>query len=87
MQAGTDDAEDYVVYVAEVSALVDEVETLTASFYVTGGALSRAQVWLDGGQGSVLFTAPDAPERVHGWVALMDARGGVAWEGFTIDVR
>lgn len=86
MKAGADDAEPYVVYVAEESALFDRVETLTAFVYVTAGDLSLTQVSLVEGQGTTQFTAPDEPATVHGWVVLVDARGGLAWEGFTVAV-
>ena len=86
VRADPADAEPYVVYVAEESALFDEVETLTASLYVTGGALSLTRVELDEAQASVRFTAPGEPGVVHGWVVLVDSRGGMTWDGFAVEI-
>jgi len=84
--APPDDAEDYVVYVAERSRLVDRVEELTASFYATSGSLTVTRAPLAEGRAQSRLTAPSEPGLVHGWVVVVDSRGGLDWAGFTVEV-
>ncbi|MEN0067090.1 MAG: hypothetical protein AAGA48_33475 [Myxococcota bacterium] len=87
VRTAPEDAEPYVVYVAEESALFDRIETLTASFYTTAGGLSQSRVELADGRATTQFTAPSEPGVVEGWVVVVDARGGVVWDGFTMEIR
>jgi len=87
VQVSPDSEEAYVVYVPEASTLQEATEELTASWYMTSGTLSRGSEILGGGAATTRWTAPKAPGPVYGWVVVRDSRGGMAWEGFTVEVE
>ncbi len=84
-------AETYVRYDSAAGVLLDEREWLRVQWFVTEGALSAGQqtVSFSGSSASIAsttWTAPSESATVHGWVVVTDARGGVAWRGFTLAV-
>ncbi|MGH1340895.1 MAG: hypothetical protein ACRBN8_05055 [Nannocystales bacterium] len=84
-------AEAYVRYDSANGVLVDEREWLRVQWFVTDGQLSAGQQTLTDSQSappvaSTLWTAPPEATTVHAWVVVTDARGGVAWRAFSIDV-
>jgi hypothetical protein len=86
-----DGAEDYLSIDPVSKEIVTRRESIVASWYATAGAFDEAR----NGRGEsdpstdVLnaWTAPNAPGTVHVWVVLRDARGGVGWGSYTLDVR
>ncbi len=86
-------SEHYAVYDAHSSRLLGRDETLSATWFVTGGKLSLGSAILSSEQlqsGAVFdntWTAPSKPARVFGWVVLRDERSGVSWSAFSFDVQ
>lgn len=85
-------AEPYVRYDSADGVLVDEREWLRVQWFVTDGELSAGQQTLVPSRDAPLvastsWTAPSMPATVHGWVVVTDARGGVVWTAFTIEVE
>lgn len=89
---GADDTEPYLVYSSFESTLFDRVETLTVSWYVTDGTLSRATQSLSadalaaGARFETTWEAPSGAGEVYGWAILRDDRGGVDWRSFALMV-
>ncbi|AKV01435.1 hypothetical protein AKJ09_08098 [Labilithrix luteola] len=88
---GCKGAERYMNYDAEGRSLVVRREAMRVSWFSAGGAFDQDRSGretndtvdsLDNG-----WVAPSQPSTVNGWIVLRDERGGVAWRGFTIDVR
>jgi hypothetical protein len=84
-------AEAYVSIDPTSKQIVSRRESMVASWYATAGAVDedsdgRAEddpaTYVVNG-----WTAPSTPSKVHLWVVLRDARGGVGWASYTIDVR
>jgi hypothetical protein len=84
-------AETYLVIDPTDHTLVAQRESMVASWYATGGALSldRSGRTQDDPATTAAnqWTAPSAAGSVHLWVVLRDARGGVGWESYTIAVE
>jgi len=85
-----DAAEPYVRYDSGSGTLEDEREWIRVQWLVTDGVLQRSQDTVvpnaDGAVVAAPWTAPADPTVVHGWVVLTDARGGSAWQAFSVDV-
>lgn len=84
-------AEPYVRYDSAQGVLVDEREWLRVQWFVTDGRLSAGQQTLFPSDAAPLvastsWTAPSVPATVHGWIVVTDARGGVVWTAFSIEV-
>jgi hypothetical protein len=66
-------------------------EAIVASWYATAGTFDLDRVGREGADLATTadngWTAPDTPGRVHLWVVLRDARGGVGWGSYTIAVE
>ncbi len=85
-------SEPYVRYDSERGVLVEAREWIRVQWFVTEGTLARGEATLeptDGESPSVTsrWRAPQSAAFVHGWVVVTDARGGSAWEPFTVDVH
>ena len=89
---GAADSEPYLLYSAIESKLFDRLETLTVSWYVTDGTLSRASQSLSadqlaaGARFETSWEAPSGAGTVHGWAVLRDDRGGVDWRAYELVV-
>ncbi len=84
-------AEPYVRYDSADGVLVDEREWLRVQWFITDGRLSAGQQTLFPSGAAPLvastsWTAPSADTTVHGWIVVTDARGGVVWTAFTVEV-
>ncbi|MBV1859974.1 MAG: hypothetical protein KUG77_16295 [Nannocystaceae bacterium] len=84
-------AEPYVRYDSADGVLVDEREWLRVQWFITDGRLSVGQQTLFPSEttppvASTMWTAPPGPTTVSGWIVVTDARGGVGWSAFTIEV-
>ncbi len=84
-------AEPYVRYDSADGVLVDEREWLRVQWFITDGRLSAGQQTLFPSGAAPLvastsWTAPSADATVHGWIVVTDARGGVVWTAFTVEV-
>jgi hypothetical protein len=83
--------ERFPVFEVAGRQIVDHLEELTVSWFVTAGALARDRT----GRGELepentvtnTWTAPPAPTTTHLWLVLRDNRGGVAVAEYTLDVR
>lgn len=86
------DAEAFPIYTAIDGLLSDAVETLTVSWYVTDGTLTRSKQTLTAdelaaGAFATSWTAPATAGTVYGWAILRDDRGGVDWQAFELTVQ
>jgi hypothetical protein len=88
--AACDGAEAYIAVDPTTKQLVGRRESMVTSWYATGGTLDLDRVGRDEGDLATTaenaWTAPASPTTVHLWVVLRDARGGIGWESYTIDV-
>lgn len=85
-------AEPYIVYRTADSRLHDVSESVTVRWFVSDGELDRASEYLPDAASlatpvETTWHAPGEVGLVHGWVVISDARGGVTWQAFEIDVR
>jgi hypothetical protein len=84
-------AETYILIDPTTMTLTTAHESMIASWYASAGtfALDRVGVDADDTATSVMntWTAPTTPGKVHVWVVLRDARGGVGWASYTLDVE
>ncbi len=66
-------------------------ESMVASFFATGGSFDLDRVGRSGDDVAMQvvngWTAPSSPTEVRLWVVLRDARGGVGWESYAVDVK
>jgi hypothetical protein len=84
-------AERYVVYDLATRTLVDHRESMRASWFTTTGSFANDRT----GRGEEEpesftenpWTTPDAATVAHVFVVLRDARGGVSFASYDIDVR
>jgi hypothetical protein len=83
--------ESFPVFDVGRRQIVDHVEELVASWFVTGGALARDRAGRGENEAqntvSNVWTAPAAPGPVHLWVVLRDNRGGTAVAEYLLQVR
>jgi hypothetical protein len=84
-------AETYLVYDAESQLLVERREGISASAFVTAGALGVPRAGRDGEDTAVsvelTFTAPEAPGELWLGAVLRDERGGVGFGGYRLRVE
>jgi hypothetical protein len=87
-------AERYVLLDPTSGALVDRRESMAVAWFATGGAFDFDRTGRSSEDDDVGATtsdnawqAPDKPDTVTMWVVLRDARGGVGWKQFTLDVQ
>ena len=89
--AGCMGAERYLYFDDEARQLVARRESMRVSWFASSGVFERDRT----GRASEdperssdnEWDAPAVATTVRGWVVLRDDRGGVAWQGFVIDVR
>jgi hypothetical protein len=83
-------AETYLVYDADSQSLIERRESISASAFVTGGALGIPRAGRAGDDAEVsvelTFTAPEAPGELWLGAVLRDDRGGVGFDGFRLRV-
>jgi hypothetical protein len=84
-------AETYLLIDESTRNLTTSRESMVASWYSSAGSFLLDRVGRDGSDvtSSVVntWTAPTVTGVVHVWVVLRDARGGVGWESYTLDVE
>lgn len=84
-------AERFVNFDLGSQAVLDQRESIQVSWYATAGSFdndSTGRVSTDTAVTSDNdWQAPSQAGTVHLWVVLDDARGGVGWAGYTIEVR
>jgi hypothetical protein len=84
-------AEAYVLIDASTGELSTSRESMVASWYSSAGSFMLDRVGRDGSDTTVnvvnTWTAPTTPGIVRIWVVLRDARGGVGWESYALDVE
>jgi hypothetical protein len=92
--AGTDPcggAESYLFIDPATKAITSRRESMVANWYATGGRFDEDRNGRGEGdpEASVTstWTAPGTPGTVHLWVVLRDARGGVGWGSYTVQIR
>jgi hypothetical protein len=83
-------AESYLLVDPSSRQLVTARESMVASFYATGGAFDADRVGRDDTDPGVEvddgWTAPSSAGIAHLWVVLRDARGGVGWGSYSVQV-
>ena len=88
---GAGDAESYVMFDPDTSAIVDRREALRVSWFVTGGTLTDEVTGRAEDDPAVTtsttWLAPAAPGVVHLWLVLRDSRGGGDFAGYDLEVR
>jgi hypothetical protein len=84
-------AETYVYIDPTSKQIATGRESIVASFYATAGTFDLDRVGREGTDLATTadngWTAPATPGRVHLWVVLRDARGGVGWGSYAITVE
>lgn len=84
-------AEPYLYYDIGSKALVTRTETLSASWFATGGSFQDSRTGMEitdeGALAENRWTVPREPGEVTLWVVLRDNRGGVAWKSVKLAVE
>jgi len=84
-------AERYVNFDLGSQGVIDARESIQVSWYATGGSFDNDSTGRDTGDTAVTsdnnWQAPSQAGTVHLWVVLHDARGGIGWAGYTLDVQ
>jgi hypothetical protein len=84
-------AERYAYFDAESRQLVVRRESMRVSWFTSAGLFDRDRTGRlsDDVEPSSddTWDAPSEAMLVRGWIVLRDDRGGVAWQGFVLDVR
>lgn len=84
-------AETYLLIDASTGDLATSRESMVASWYSSGGSFVLDRIGRDGSDPTVnvvnTWRAPTMPGIVRLWVVLRDARGGVGWESYSLDVE
>lgn len=85
-------AEPYVYFDPVTRGLVDRHESMRVAWFATGGSFDADRTGRDEDEHATpssddVWTAPDAAGTVHLWVVLRDARGGIDWKAFVVDVQ
>jgi hypothetical protein len=84
-------AEPYLYFDIGTRDLVTRTETLSASWFATGGSFGDSRTSLaetdDGALANNRWTAPRQAGEVSLWVVLRDNRGGVSWKQARIVVQ
>jgi hypothetical protein len=88
---GCGGAEPYLYIDPTSRQVTTRRETMSASFYATGGTFDDDSVGRDEDDPATDvvdgWTAPSAAGPVHLWVVLRDSRGGIGWSSATITVQ
>jgi hypothetical protein len=89
---GCGGAEPYVYFDPVSRTLVDRHESMRVAWFATGGSFDSDHTGREEDEYTSTssddgWTAPEATGTVHLWVVLHDARGGVDWKSFVIDVQ
>ena len=83
-------AETFLLIDPTTKELTTSRESMVASWYASAGsfALDRVGRDADDDATSVVNTwiAPPTSGAAHLWIVLRDARGGVGWQSYTIEV-
>jgi hypothetical protein len=84
-------AERYVNFDLGSQGVIDARESIQVSWYATGGTFANDSTGRDTGDTAVTsdnsWQAPSQAGPVHMWAVLHDARGGIGWAGYTLDVQ
>jgi hypothetical protein len=84
-------AERYVNFDLESQGVVDARESIQVSWYATTGAFANDSTGSDSDDTAVTsdnsWQSPAQAGTVHLWVVLHDARGGIGWAGYTLQVQ
>ncbi len=84
-------AETYLSIDPTSKQIVTRRESMVASWYATEGAFDEDRDGRDENDEATSvengWTAPANPGAVHLWAVLRDARGGVGWGSYTIEVK
>ncbi len=84
-------AETYLSIDPTTKQIATRRESMVASWYATRGAFDEDRDGTDENDPATNvvngWKAPSEPGAVHLWVVLRDARGGVGWGSYTIDIH
>ncbi len=84
-------AERYVNFDLQTEAVIDQREGIQVSWYATGGSFDSDSTGRSATDTNVTsdngWQAPSQAGTVHLWVVLHDARGGLGWQGYALDVK
>jgi hypothetical protein len=84
-------AERYLQYDLVSRELVERTESMRASWFATGGEWDQDRTGREEGDPATsadnLWHAPTSPGKYTVFVVLRDARGGVDWRAFGVEVR
>ncbi len=84
-------AERYVVFDLSSQTVTDQREGIHVSWFATSGSFDLDRTGTDGSDTSTSstngWTPPSQSGPVHLWVVLHDDRGGIAWQGYALDVK
>lgn len=88
---GCTGAEAYVSYDLATRTVIDRRESMRVSWFASGGSFSDDRTGRDemdmGWTSDDTWTTPSTPGLVHLWVVLRDARGGVDWQSYDVQVQ
>jgi hypothetical protein len=84
-------AETYLLIDPTTKAVTTARESMVVSWYTSGGSFGLDRVGREDTDlattATNTWTAPTAAGPAHLWIVLRDARGGVGWESYTVDVH
>ena len=84
-------AERYVNFDLATQSVLDARESIQVSWYATAGTFVNDSTGRASSDTAVTsedgWQAPAQPGTVHLWVVLHDARGGIGWAGYVLDVN
>jgi hypothetical protein len=87
---GAGSAEMFPVFNQASQAVEDQQESLSLSWFVTGGSFEHDRTGVAAGDPATTtsnrWTAPIEPGIVHLWLVLRDSRGGAAFKSYQIEV-
>lgn len=88
---GCPGAERFVNFSLSSESVVDQREGINVAWYATGGTFANDTTGNAGTDTTLTsdngWTAPEASGPVHMWVVLADARGGIGWAGYALNVQ
>jgi hypothetical protein len=88
---GCGGAERYVNFDLGSQGVIDARESIQVSWYATGGSFGNDSTGRESGDTAVTsdnsWQAPSQATTVHLWAVLHDARGGIGWASYTLDVK
>lgn len=89
LELRADSFENYVVYSAEEAALFDRKEGVRVNWYFSAGSLEKfsQDMSQSAREANNTWTAPVEPGLVHGWLVVVDDRGGATWASFRFLVQ